>query len=170
MSEAPNTAAAVERDIRGVLIAISNSRLLLPNAAVAEIITLSDPEAVPNAPEWLLGRVRWRGWRIPVISFARLAGLAEEKGKLGAKVVVIKALGGNAKLPFFAVLTQGFPRLVSVARDRLIETGDGKSHALGVKVPVLINDDVALIPDLTMIEMLLDEALFAEPEQMPVEG
>jgi len=167
MSEARSTESVVERDIRGVLIAISNSRLLLPNASVAEIITLSDPEAVQHAPEWLLGRVRWRGWRIPVISFARLAGLAEEKGKLGAKVVVIKALGGNSKLPFFAVLTQGFPRLVSVARERVIETGDGKAHALGVKMPVLINDDSALIPDLTMVEMLLDEALFAESEQMP---
>jgi len=162
MSETSTTAAAVERDVRGVLIAISNSRLLLPNASVAEIITLSDPESVPQAPAWLLGRVRWRGWRIPVISFSRLAGLADEKGRLGAKVVVIKALGGNPKLPFFAVLAQGFPRLVSVSRDRLVETGDGKSHALGVKVPVLINDDSALIPDLTMIEMLLDEAMFAD--------
>ena len=82
-------------------------------------------------------------------------------------MVVIKALGGNPKLPFFAVLTQGFPRLVSVARERVIETGDGKAHALGVKMPVLINDDSALIPDLTMVEMLLDEALFAESEQTP---
>lgn len=167
MSEVSHTVATSERDIRGVLIAISNGRLLLPNASVAEIITLSDPESVLNAPSWLLGRVRWRGWRIPVVSFAQLAGIAEEKGRLGAKVVVIKALGGNPKLPFFAVLAQGFPRLVSVSRERLIETGDGKSHALGVKMPVLVNDDNALVPDLTMIEMLLDEVLYPAQGDAP---
>src|SRR3546814_2048457 len=85
---------------------------------MAEIISLSDPERVPQAPGWLLGRVRWRGWRVPVVAFSRLAGIAEERGQLGSKVVVVKALGGNPRLSFFAVLTQGFPRLISVAQDR----------------------------------------------------
>ena len=96
-----------QRDIRGVLITVTNGRLLLPNASVAEVITYSEPEAVENAPDWLLGRVRWRGWRLPLLSFSRLAGWSMEDGHLGAKVAVLKALGGNAKLPFFAVLSQG---------------------------------------------------------------
>ena len=82
-----------QRDIRGVLITVTNGRLLLPNANVAEVITFSDPEAVENAPEWLLGRVRWRGWRLPLISFSRMAGWSQEDGHLGAKVAVRKALG-----------------------------------------------------------------------------
>ena len=48
-----------QRDIRGVLISVTGSRLLLPNASVAEVITYSEPEVLDNAPPWLLGRVRW---------------------------------------------------------------------------------------------------------------
>jgi len=47
-----------QRDIRGVLITVTQGRLLLPNASVAEVITYSEPEPVGDAPEWLLGRVR----------------------------------------------------------------------------------------------------------------
>ena len=79
------------------------------------MITFSDPEPVENAPAWMLGQIRWRGWRLPLLSFSRFAGWSDEEGQIGAKVVVLKALGGNPKLPYFAVLSQGFPRLVTVS-------------------------------------------------------
>lgn len=146
------------RDIRGVLITVTDGRLLLPNASVAEVISYSEPEQVENAPGWLPGRVRWRGWRLPVVSFARLAGLAESEREFGAKVAVIKLLGGNSKLPYFALLTQGFPRLVTVSRDALLAAEDG-NLPLGVARKVMLNEDVALIPDLATLEMLLKDAL-----------
>ena len=37
------------REIRGVLIPITNGRVLLPNATVAEVITLANVEKIPNA-------------------------------------------------------------------------------------------------------------------------
>jgi len=148
----------VETDIRGVLISVSGARLLLPNASVAEVITFAEPEPVGESSPWLLGRVRWRGWRLPVLSFSKLAGLAEESGHLGAKVVVIKALGGNPRLPFFALLTQGFPRLVTVSRGRLVAE-PGAEAPLGVLQRVMLNEDSALIPDLDTIEMLVAKAL-----------
>jgi len=150
---------APQRDIRGVLITVSEGRLLLPNASVAEVITFSDPEPVENAPDWMLGRIRWRGWRLPLLSFSRMAGWSREEGQLGAKVAVLKALGGNPKLPFFAVLSQGFPRLVTVSRDALSETHDIKEMPLGVHSRVVLNDDPAVVPDLTSIELLIDKAL-----------
>ena len=148
-----------ERDIRGVLISVTDGRLLLPNASVAEVITYSEPEVVPNAPDWLLGRVRWRGWRLPLLSFSRFAGWSEEEGQLGAKVAVLKALGGNPKLPFFAVLSQGFPRLVTVSRAALAEQHDIKELPLGIHSRVLLNDDPAVVPDLLSVEVLIDKAL-----------
>lgn len=148
-----------QRDIRGVLITVTNGRLLLPNANVAEVITFSDPEAVENAPEWLLGRVRWRGWRLPLISFSRMAGWSQEDGHLGAKVAVLKALGGNPKLPFFAVLSQGFPRLVTVNSTTLVESHDMKDLPLGVHSRVTLNDDPASVPDLMSLELLIQKAM-----------
>lgn len=150
--------ATPQRDIRGVLISVSQGRLLLPNASVAEVITFSEPEPVGNAPDWLLGQIRWRGWRLPLLSFSRFAGWSEEEGQIGAKVVVLKALGGNPKLPYFAVLSQGFPRLVTVAAAALSETARDKLPA-GIHSMVMLNDDAAAVPDLAGLEKLIDEAL-----------
>ena len=124
------------------------------------MLSFADPEPVADAPDWLLGRIRWRGWQLPLIAFARIAGLADEQGGLGSKVIVLKALGGDAKLPYFALLTQGFPRLVTVSRDTL-SVDDSTSDALpnGVQTRVLLNEDVALVPDLAQIERLIGEAL-----------
>lgn len=146
------------RDIRGVLISVNQGRLLLPNASVAEVITFSEPEPVENAPTWMLGQIRWRGWRLPLLSFSRFAGWSDEEGQIGAKVVVLKALGGNPKLPYFAVLSQGFPRLVTVPHSALSETAQ-KDLPVGIHSMVKLNDDAAAVPDLVGLETLIDKAL-----------
>jgi chemosensory pili system protein ChpC len=146
-------------DIRGVLINVTGGRLLLPNANVAEIITFSDPEAVANAPDWLLGRIRWRGWRLPLMSFSKFAGWGSEKGTFGTKVAVLKALGNNAKLPYFAVLSTGFPRLVTVSTANLQEVHDMKELPIGIYSKVMLNDDDAIVPDMLSVELMIDKAL-----------
>jgi len=148
-----------EADIRGVVIQLAGARLLLPNAAIAEVLSYAPPEPVAGAPDWLLGRMRWRGWQLPLISFSRLAGLAAEQGGLGSKVLVFKALGGDAKAPYFAILTQGFPRLVTVSREGLKVDDDGAELPLAVLARVMLNQDDALVPDLVAIEKLITEAL-----------
>lgn len=151
----------ISREIRGVMIPVTNGRLLLPNATVAEVITYSTPEKIPNAPEWLLGHQSWRGWRLPLFSFSILSGLAREEGYLGARVAVLKALGGHAKMPFVALLAQGFPRLTTITPDLLIPTGDEHRQPPGVKSQVLVRDDQAVIPDLNQIEAMMVDALVA---------
>ena len=147
-------------DIRGVLITVTGGRLLLPNASVAEVITYSDPDPVAGAPSWLLGRSRWRGWALPILSFARLAGWASVEAELGAKVAVLKAIGGNPAMPYFAVLTQGFPRLVTISSTSLQQTsGDRAALPPGVHARVLFNDDEAVVPDLLAVEGRLVDVL-----------
>ncbi len=147
-----------QSDIRGVLISVTNGRLLLPNATVAEVITYAEPELVPGAPDWLLGRLRWRGWRLPLVSFARFSGLAKSEGELGAKVAVLKGMGGVPKVPFTCLLTQGFPRLTTVSEDLLLESGEDATRP-GVLRHVLLRDDPAMIPDLPAIETLVAEVM-----------
>ena len=150
---------APQRDIRGVLISVNHGRLLLPNASVAEVITFSEPEPVENAPEWMLGQIRWRGWRLPLLSFSRFANWSDEEASTGAKVVVLKALGGNPKLPYFAILSQGFPRLVTVSQEALQESHSVKELPLGIHSLVTLNGDPAAVPDLLSLELLIDKAI-----------
>ena len=152
--------SVTSQDIRGVLIQVAGGRLLLPNATIAEVLSYADPEPVAGAPDWLLGRIRWRGWQLPLVAFARLSRIAEEQGGLGSKVIVLKALGGDPKAPYFAILTQGFPRLVTVARDTVVtDTSSGEALPEGVQARVLLNEDEALLPDLEHIEVLVGQAL-----------
>lgn len=146
-------------EIRGVLIHVQGESLLLPNAAVAEVLSFSAPDPVEGAPDWLLGNLRWRGWQMPLVAFSRMAGIAEEQGGLGSKVVVLKALGGNPKAPYFAMLTQGFPRLVTVPRDELLPQDDGEPLPDGALARVMLREDSALVPDLARIEARIRESL-----------
>lgn len=146
----------LSQDIRGVMIGVTGARVLLPNATVAEVITYSPPEPVDGAPDWMLGRIRWRGWRLPVISYARMIGSAQEEGEFGAKVVVLKALGGNPRHSYFALLTQGFPRLVTVSQDALTQEEAAESIE-GVLMNVRLRDEDAVIPDLAAIEARITE-------------
>lgn len=148
-------------DIRGVLIQIAGARLLLPNATISEVLSYADPEPVAGAPDWLLGHMRWRGRQLPLIAFGRLSGVADEHGGLGSKVLILKALGDNPKLSHFALLTQGFPRLVTVSRDALVTDASSDKDVLpnGVSARVLLNDDAALIPDIEAVEAAITQAL-----------
>jgi chemosensory pili system protein ChpC len=149
------------REIRGVMVPVTDGRVLLPNATVAEVISYTEPEAVAGAPPWLLGRLAWRGWRLPLVSFPMLTGRLEDESRANARVAVLKAIGGTTGMPFIALLAQGFPRLTTITPEILIPTSDEVPHAAGVRAEVLVRDDRAIIPDLDVIEGMVAQALAA---------
>ena len=99
----------------------------------------------------------------------RTAGTEEGDAELSVRVAVLKALGGNPRLPFIAVLTQGFPRLTTLNAELIIPTHDGSALPPGVRAHVLVRDDVAMIPDLEWLEAellgLLNESDLAAPTE-----
>jgi chemosensory pili system protein ChpC len=152
---------ALPREIRCVLVPVGNLRLLLPNSTIAEVITQTGAEPVSGAPPWLLGRIAWRGWRVPLVSFTQLAGFPEADTELSVRIAVLKTLGGDPRLPFVAVVTQGFPRLTVLNAELIIPTRDGKPLPPGVREQVLVRDDMAVIPDIEWIEAAVLELLEA---------
>jgi chemosensory pili system protein ChpC len=96
-----------------------------------------------------------------MVSFARLAGYSATEGERGAKVAVLKALSGHPRLPYFCMITQGFPRLTTVSQDALHEEIDTGPLPEGALMRVQLRDDLAVIPDLEDIEGRLVQALEA---------
>ena len=78
----------------------------------------------------------------------------------GQRVLVLKTLGGDARLPYFALLTQGFPRLITVSPAMLAEEPDAPLGE-GVAAAVRYQDEAALVPDMDGIEQRLHAALAA---------
>jgi len=149
--------AQLAADIRGVLIPVTEARVLLPNASVSEVITYGTPQAIDGMPDWVFGAITWRGWRIPLFSFSLLSGEAREENFSGAKVAIIKALTGEGDMPFMALLAQGFPRLTAVTQENLLMEGEQDALPPGVIHGVNINDEPAFVPDLDAIERRLLE-------------
>lgn len=148
-------------EIRGVLVQSGEERLLLPNATIAEVLSRAPVTPIVGAPEWLAGHIDWHGWQVPLVAFAQMTGLAT--GAAGTqkqnKIVVLKALGGNPDLPYYALLTPSFPRLVSVPRDGLLADATEEELPAGVQVRVLLGDEVAILPDLQSVEQQITDAL-----------
>lgn len=146
-------------EIRGVLIPLLGLRLLLPNAAVAEIIDYSPPAAGRDQPDWLLGMIKWRQRNLPVIRFETLLGQASEDSGVRRRLAVCHALTADARRPYMGLVTQGIPRLVRV-REELLEPMPGDDLAgLPVHARVRVNGEEALIPDLDRLEDLLAAAM-----------
>jgi chemosensory pili system protein ChpC len=150
---------SLPREIRGVMLPVTGGRVLVPNTTMAEVITYAQPEAVESAPHWLFGRLTWRGWGLPVLSFSVLAGVAEEAPTENARVAILKALSGHPRLPYFGVLTQGFPRLTLISEDILLPDTSVSELPAGVREQVIVHDEPAWIPDLAAVEARLVEAL-----------
>ncbi|MBN8736913.1 MAG: chemotaxis protein CheW [Xanthomonadales bacterium] len=153
------SAASLPHEIRGVMLPVTGGRLLVPNTTMAEVITYAHPAPIGGAPPWLLGRLAWRGWGLPVLAFSALAGTADNESTENTRVAILKALSGYPRLPYFGVLTQGFPRLTLISEDILGSDEDAGALPIGVREQVRVHGEPAWIPDLAAVENLIVEAL-----------
>lgn len=150
----------IRTDLRGVLVPISETRLLLPNAVIAEVITFVSPDPVATKATWLLGKVNWRNYKLPLISMAAYAGFANRESLLNVKIAILKGLSGNAQVPYVAVLTQGFPKLTVIGPETLqVDTVAEKRPGIAMSVRMTVDESDAHIPDLDVIEASIAEAL-----------
>ncbi|MDT8438343.1 MAG: chemotaxis protein CheW [Wenzhouxiangellaceae bacterium] len=136
-----------EKEIRSVLVPMQGLEILLPNASVAEIIAYATPEALPDTPNWLLGNLLWQGWKVPVISLAMMLGKTQYEGRTGARICITKSLIGNPRMPYLGLLTQGFPRLITITEANLTEVGEPDLPAV-LAGRALIGDRDVMVPDL----------------------
>ncbi|MBL4607551.1 MAG: chemotaxis protein CheW [Pseudomonadales bacterium] len=142
-----------------LMIPMDSATLLLPNEAVAEVVSDLRPEKLPDLPEWCLGEVEWRGLHIPVISYEKLSTGADVIPTNDSRLVVINTTKDNPRLPFYALLSQHAPRLVRAFKDELtMEDKEGEGIN---KHHVIVNVESAIIPDLEMME----EKLLATPQR-----
>ena len=138
--------------MRGVLISLQGGKILLPNTTVSEIISYIPPETVSDKPEWYLGAIRWKGYRLPLISPATMFKWQSADAIKGAKIAILKALTGESKMPYFAIVTQGFPRLVNISADVLLDDAENNSE---LYYSAYLNDEAVSVPNLENIEQLI---------------
>jgi chemosensory pili system protein ChpC len=150
---------AAAEELYSLLVPLSEDRLIVPRACVAEVVRYSEPEHAVGAPNWLLGTVGWSGRELPIISFEGAKGDDIPDITSRTRIVVFYASAERLKVGYFGLLTQGFPQLVRVNEEVLkLESTDGWPEAAPILCRVRMINEYPLIPNLERLEdMLADE-------------
>lgn len=155
----------LREQVHAVLMTLHQDTLLLPNAAVVEVMARDSlqPDEVPG-PDWLLGHCEWNNRRIPVVRFERLNGVSDGGDPRRERLVVLSSSGRHLSGGQLAIVTQGYPHLVTLNRKavRGIPLREADRDEL-VLARVRIANQEALIPDLEEIEAQLARARLGAP-------
>lgn len=143
-------------ELYGLLVPLTDERLIAPRACVAEVIAWQEPARMPGAPSWYVGTVQWSGKSIPVISFEGAMGRSIPQTGGRTRIVVFHCLGTRLQAGAFGVLTQGFPQLVRLNPD-VVKTDPTRTFP--ERSPVLCGirmvNEAPLVPDLEYLEGLI---------------
>lgn len=150
------------REVYSLLVPLENGRIILPRAAVAEVVGFAKPKDRPDdAPAFLLGYIHWQKQRIPLVSFEAACGKPVPEMGRRARIAIIFGIEGKLGEPnVYALVTQGYPYLVRVNEGvlKLEEMEEGDESG-----PVLCRARMAnerpKIPDIGKLELMLAEAL-----------
>jgi chemosensory pili system protein ChpC len=138
--------------VRSQLIPLHNMRMVLPNTAIAEVISYRKPHPMEDMPPWLTGMTAWRGLHIPLISLETAAIEQAPESNRRSRIIVINTLTGSNQLPFYGVISQGIPRLMGLDHSTILDAPNAQEGQKFVLRQVLVEGHPAVIPDLNAIE------------------
>ena len=141
----------VQGDLRGVLLPMQNTQLLLPNATVSEVISYRETEEIVNAPDWLVGSITWRQRKVPVVAFEYF--LENKIGAPGyrARIALCHNISDKPKMPFVGIICNSIPKLARVNDETIDE-----NYLNGVLPEMTLkhfsyNDEETWLPDVELL-------------------
>ena len=144
-------------ELYAVLISLVADTLLLPNAAVAEVVSADriDPPP-PGAPPWLAGSVSYNNRHLPVLRFEVLNGSGATGDSRRTRLAILHPVSDALRTGHYAIVCQGYPHLVTLNRTALRKEALVSTDDEGlVLTRVSIANTSALIPNLEKLEQLL---------------
>jgi len=103
--------------VRSQLIPLEGLRLILPNTAIAEIVSFKKFDLLENeVPDWILGIVTWRELRIPLIVYEMATGQLDKTPTVNknTRIAVLNTVTGSEQLHFYGMVVQGILRLMAL--------------------------------------------------------
>ena len=145
-----------ELKVRCLSLPLHNMTLLVPNTVVAEVIDYKPPEPAANMPEWLLGRVSWRGRSIPLLSFEKLLGQEQAFRSEETRYVVCNTLNGNINIPFIALQIEGIPHLNVLDSEMLEMDSEELPPERIIQAYLRMKGESVIVPNLDVLEKMLE--------------
>jgi len=150
----------VQADLRGVLLPMQNSQLLLPNVTVSEVISYRETDEIANAPDWLVGSITWRQRKVPVVAFEYF--LENKIGTPGyrARIALCHNITEKPKMPFVGIICNSIPKLARVSEETIEENHLNELLPEMTLKHFSYNDEETWIPDLELLSELASSYLF----------
>jgi chemosensory pili system protein ChpC len=153
-------AEEIGEDINCVVLPIGALGLLVPSVCVAEVLPWRRIREVGNTPDWMIGTMTWRGDAIPVARFEKLNGSTDPASQECECVAVMNRCRSAHGQAFYAMATDGLPRMVQVGE---ADVHPEQTH-LGVaeSAAIRLGTEQLRIPNLGYIE---DQLMTLRPGQ-----
>jgi chemosensory pili system protein ChpC len=148
--------------IKSIILTLKNELVVVPNSAIAEIISVHDVTEVEDSPQWVLGKARWRGVELPVVSYEAAAGDDAQAVNINTQVAVIYSVSADGdfdnRYPYIGMAMHGVPHVSTFARDQIKLDEHAVAEHPMIAQKVRINGAAAGILDIRAIEEMLQQA------------
>lgn len=149
-------------EIKCVILTLRKENVIVPNALVAEIISVKDVSDSDQGPDWLLGKMNWRGADVPLVSFETAGGDDVSRVNLNTQAVVLYAVGKDgvaSNIPYVGLVMSGVPHVSHFNRTQIITDEEADHSHPMIAQKVRINGASVSILDVdNMVEMLNEQA------------
>lgn len=154
--------ASDDQMLKCVILTLRKENVIVPNALVAEIISVKEVEEASDAPVWYLGDMKWRGADVPLLSFEAAGGDDTSKVNLNTQAVVLYAVGRDGEKsdnPYLGLVMSGVPHVSHFSRDQIKTDTDADAEHPMVAQKVRINGASVSILDVDeMVHMVSEVA------------
>lgn len=129
-------------------VPLDGMTLIVPSAAVAEVINPLSLTPVPFGQPWLKGVIGWRTLAVPVISFEALVGMPEKASPASGKIVIFYPLNGRRDWEFYGMFAIAEPRPQSLSHNEPVATGPELPDLPCIAAGLKVGGKLMLIPDM----------------------
>ena len=147
-----------KEELKCILLTLQSENVIVPNAAVAEIIPSRDVQAIDNAPVWMLGKMSWRGFDVPLVSFE---AAADESGNVttSTQIAILYSLNEGSETPYIGLAISGVPHVSFFSRDQISADPSAiEDHPMVVQ-KIRVNGASASILDIQSMENMVHQHL-----------
>ena len=149
---------AAQEELKCILLTLQSENVIVPNAAVAEIIPSRDVQQVDGAPVWMLGKMSWRGYDVPLVSFE---AAADESGNVSTstQIAILYSLNEDTATPYIGLAISGVPHVSFFTRDQIHADPSAIDDHPMVVQKIRVNGASASILDIQSMEEMVHQHL-----------
>lgn len=151
-----------DKDIDSVLIELISHRFwLIPQAILAEIVPADPLQDMAETPDWISGKLTWRGQSLAVIEPDRFCAFPVDEKSTISRYAVVYALDHLPGLSYYAIPLSSLPRPLRVKKgDIRIEASEENREPCELEAyKIFLDKHSATIPDFSAIERRLANQL-----------